>query len=97
MLTVKVINISSVSQGLTSGFRKTINSIATDLAKELKTHTPVNTGRAQKGWQKLVNDTDFTIENKVPYVGYLEKPYVKSKKAPKGIIGPSLDNIKRKY
>jgi hypothetical protein len=63
----------------------------------------VDTGRARKGWSKNVNKDNFVIENKVPYVPVLDKGRHMtprgmrgSKQAPRGIVGPSLNEIKRK-
>jgi hypothetical protein len=39
---------------------------------------------------------NFEVTNTQPYTRYLEKPYVKSKQAPRGIIGPTLTSIKGK-
>lgn len=97
MLSVKVTGIDNVRRQIDSGYRDLLESLATDLTRELQEKTPVKTGRAQAGWDKQVGKEDFVIENKVPYVGYLEKPYVKSRQAPRGIIGPALDSIKGKY
>lgn len=97
MVSVKITGIGSVRQEISSGYKKLLTSIAADLTKELKAHTPVNTGRARKGWDTKMKDDGFVTENKVPYVGYLDKPYTKSKQAPRGMVGPSLDKIKGKY
>ena len=56
--------------------------------------TPVKTGQARDGWTAKTTKTDFTIENKVPYIGYLEQG--RSKQAPKGMIGPALNKVKGK-
>jgi hypothetical protein len=56
--------------------------------------TPVKTGRARDGWTETHTKTDYKIENKVPYIGYLEQG--RSKQAPKGMIGPALGKLKGK-
>jgi hypothetical protein len=56
--------------------------------------TPVKTGRARDGWTETHTKTDFKVENKVPYIGYLEQG--RSKQAPKGMIGPALNKLKGK-
>lgn len=69
----------------------------TDLIlQEAPKFTPKKTGRAAKGWEKDVRAKNMEVINRVPYVGYLEKPYVKSKQAPQGIIGPTLTSVKGK-
>lgn len=56
--------------------------------------TPEKTGRARDGWSETHTKTDFKIENKVPYIGYLEQG--RSKQAPRGMIGPALNKVKGK-
>jgi hypothetical protein len=70
---------------------------------EIKQRTPVDTGRARSGWQSKNTQAGFEITNQVPYIGILDKGRHMtrrgmrgSKQAPKGIVGPSLDSIKRK-
>jgi len=66
--------------------------------------TPVGkTGQAIAGWKQNVKPDNFVIENSVPYIEILDKGRHMtnrgmrgSKQAPKGIIGPSLNSIKRK-
>lgn len=77
--------------------------MADDLFTEIKKRTPVDTGRAKAGWNKRVRDNGFTIDNTVPYVPVLDKGRHMtnrgmrgSKQAPKGIVNPSLESIKRK-
>lgn len=71
--------------------------IADMVLQEAPKFTPKKTGRAAKGWEVTGSPgKELAVENKVPYVGYLEKPYVKSKQAPRGIIGPTLTSVKGK-
>jgi hypothetical protein len=64
--------------------------------EEAPKFTPRKTGRAASGWGKGGSGIDSYVENPVPYVQYLEKPYVKSRQAPRGIIGPTLTSVKGK-
>lgn len=64
--------------------------------EEAPKFTPIRTGRAAGGWSKGGAGIESYVENPVPYVQYLEKPYVKSKQAPRGIIGPTLTSVKGK-
>lgn len=88
---------------LNDELRSAVKSLANDVYREVKKTTPVDTGRARRGWTKDVKDNGFTIENQVPYIGVLDKGRHMtnrgmrgSKQAPKGIIGPSLNSIKGK-
>jgi hypothetical protein len=90
------------------GISKAMSDIAKDLhafeervvdmvLQEAPKFTPNRTGRAAAGWEKDgTPGKDLAAVNRVPYVGYLEKPYVRSKQAPRGIIGPTLTSVKGK-
>jgi hypothetical protein len=73
-----------------------LERIADEIVEEAPKFTPKRTGRASQGWRKTMKQDGFDVDNNVPYVGYLEKPYVKSKQAPRGIIGPTLTSVKGK-
>jgi hypothetical protein len=74
-----------------SEFVERVVDLVVDTAPQ---YTPRRTGRAQAGWRREGDKRDSAAVNAVPYVKYLEKPFVKSKKAPKGIIGPTLTTVK---
>lgn len=65
--------------------------------QEAPNFTPRRTGRAARAWEKDVRAGKMEVLNRTPYVGYLELPYAKSRQAPKGIIGPTLTSVKRKF
>ncbi len=56
--------------------------------------TPIKTGNARKNWKKTVRPETFTVENRVPYIERLEAGA--SRQAPRGIIGPTLTQVKGK-
>lgn len=102
-LKVEFIGITSVEKALDDFLRSEVKQLANAVYTEVKKTTPVDTGRARNGWKKKVQDKDFAIENKVPYIGILDKGRHMtnrgmrgSKQAPKGIVGPSLNSIKGK-
>jgi hypothetical protein len=78
-------------------YHEFLERVADTMVQELKAVTPVATGRAQAGWRRTGKKEDIAIENAVPYVQYLEKPFVRSKKAPRGMIGPALNSTKGKF
>jgi hypothetical protein len=49
---------------------------------EVRSRTPIDKGRARRGWQKRSQGKDKIISNKVPYIGRLEDGY--SRQASKG-------------
>ena len=79
-----------------------INSFFDDLHKELRKNTPVDTGRARRGWTKTTAEAGLDLakgtiilHNDVHYVQYLDKG--SSGQSPRGIVEPSLRTVLRKY
>ena len=99
--------IEFVDRDLNGRLRRTIDrevqKFGRELLTEIKSRTPVDTGRARAGWRKQASTTGFSIENNVPYIGVLDKGRHMtnrgmrgSRQAPRGIVGPSLKTIKGK-
>jgi hypothetical protein len=95
-LKIEVRGVADTIKQVEADYRDFLERVADTIVTEAPKFTPKRTGRAAKGWEKKMEKDTFTVENRVPYVGYLEKPYVKSKQAPKGIIGPTLTSVKGK-
>jgi HK97 gp10 family phage protein len=78
--------------------QKEMKSIIQNAAQEVfvaaRANTPVKTGYARSKWSKTVSEKNFEVSNKVPYIQRLEAGA--SKQAPRGIIGPTLEQIKGK-
>ena len=77
-----------------------VNSALKDLTDTSAKKTPVDTGRARRGWRKVADfkfngSSQTVIRNDVPYIGVLDKG--SSKQAPEGIVGPAVDEIKGRY
>lgn len=53
-------------------------------ANEVRSRTPIDKGRARRGWQKRSSGKDKIIENRVPYIERLEGGY--SRQAPEGFV-----------
>ena len=73
-----------------------------DLHRDLIAGTPVDTGRARKGWRR----TDDGSENRVPYIGVLDEGRKKathrkgmqgSEGAPNGIIKPAINKLRQRF
>lgn len=81
-----------------------VRQLRDQLFDEIRRTTPVDTGTARGGWRKSNNQQGgFVIENQVPYIGILDKGRHMtnrgmrgSRQAPRGIVGPSLKQIKGK-
>jgi hypothetical protein len=73
---------------------KKLDAFITNLHEDIKDGTPVDTGRAQRGWKKVdkykVGERQRTIiiRNDVPYSPRLDNGY--SKQAPNGMVKPAL-------
>ena len=103
MFRVTFTGAGATKQAMASALRSEVTRLSNDLYREIKQRTPVDTGRAKAGWNQQVKLDGFTISNQVDYIGVLDKGRHMtrrgmrgSKQAPKGIVGPSLDSIKRK-
>lgn len=76
-------------------------AIANDIFRGVKDKTPVDTGRAKRGWRLLTKQRNFDIINNVPYIGVLDQgrsfrdgQMRGSTQAPKGMSGPTLRQLR---
>ena len=60
------------------------DALQTDYKSAVVPRTPIDTGRARRGWQARGNQ----IRNDVPYIGKLETGY--SRQAPKGFVNQAV-------
>jgi hypothetical protein len=95
-LKIEVRGMSATIKSIEADYHEFLERIAEAVTTEAPKFTPKRTGRAASGWENNSKTGEILVENKVPYIGYLEKPFVKSKQAPKGIIGPTLTSVKGK-
>lgn len=58
--------------------------VADTFKSEVVPRTPIDTGRARRGWQQRQLGSQQIIENQVPYIERLERGY--SKQAPRGFV-----------
>lgn len=98
---IEIVDPGLLQAKLKRNLNRMVDRLGQDLYNEIKATTPVDTGRAKAGWRNNKTQTGFVIENKVPYIGVLDKGRHMtnrgmrgSKQAPKGIVGPSLKTIK---
>jgi hypothetical protein len=71
-------------------------ALKSDYLASVKPRTPIDTGRARRGWQTRQSE----IRNDVPYIGKLQSGY--SRQAPKGFVNQALTSTiekskQRKY
>jgi len=70
--------------------------VAEDIKQVAIQKTPIDQGRARRGWRLENMFREKRIANRVPYIDYLENGH--SKQAPNGILGPTIREIsKRRY
>ena len=89
------VSITFDSNALKRDLASFVKELAEDVYKDAKANTPIRTGNARRNWTKTVTNTGAVIQNKVPYIERLEAGA--SRQAPKGIIRPTLTQIKGKY
>lgn len=95
---IEVSGIASTIKQVESDYRAFLERVADTVVEEAPRFTPKRTGLASRSWESRSTQggRNFEVSNAQPYTVYLEKPYVKSKQAPQGIIGPTLTSVERK-
>lgn len=94
-INIKLENVQGVQRDLQRAIEQTIREVAAETQKSAVVSTPVRSGNARRNWTKKTTARDFVVENRVPYIERLEQG--SSKQAPRGIIGPTLDKVGKKY
>jgi HK97 gp10 family phage protein len=92
MASISVSGLDDLKSEIDKEFRSLIKDLADRVETRARANTPIRSGNARKNWQKSVKDDNFTVSNRVPYIQRLEAGA--SKQAPRGIIGPTLSQIK---
>lgn len=92
---ISVTGLNFVREGLQRDLRKMLEEVAQVTLEESVKATPKATGHARSQWTKKVSETNFNVENHVPYIGALENNHSKQTKG-KGIIMPTINNVQRR-
>jgi hypothetical protein len=92
MASIRVIGLEDLKSEIRNEFQTLIQRLADRVETRAKANTPIKSGNARKNWRKQVQPENFTVSNSVPYIQRLEAGA--SKQAPRGIIGPTLSQIK---
>jgi hypothetical protein len=91
------IQISGIQQAM-AGLERELDQFVARVANETKSVavslTPIDKGRARRGWRTEKRSHGYSVVNRVPYIDELEKGH--SKQAPNGIIGPTIREINRR-
>jgi hypothetical protein len=91
MLSISVVG-KSLKPQLKRLEEKQARLLANDIFRGVKDLTPVDTGKAKRGWRLLRRRFGFIINNGVKYVPYLERGH--SKQAPRGMVKPTLERLR---
>lgn len=103
MIGGKISNLDAVMTRIQRELGKVSDRIAQTIFQEAKNNTPIDKGRARRGWTLKQGRNPSTgnfverqhrISNRVPYVDLLERG--RSKQRPRGIVRPTIEAFKRK-
>ena len=94
-INIKLEGVAGVQRDINRALTQAVQAIADDTKKSAVVSTPIKSGNARRNWTKSTTARDFVVENRVPYIERLEQG--SSKQAPRGIIGPTLDKVGKKY
>lgn len=94
-INIKLENVTGVQREISQALVKAVQEVATQTKNAAVSSTPIKSGNARRNWTKDTTAKNFVVENKVPYIERLERG--SSKQAPRGIIGPTLDKVGKKY
>jgi hypothetical protein len=87
-ISVEVTGSQASIDELSNKFGKFVSDFTSSLNTNLKARTPIDTGRARRGWTQRTQGTSASVENTVPYVPALEKG--RSRQAPNGFVQQSV-------
>ena len=73
--------------------RKELEGFSADLLSNLRSETPIASGRARRGWVKRTSRDKVKLVNRVPYIERLENNYSKQTQG-QGIIKPAVRTTK---
>lgn len=92
---VTISGLDSLRRELDLSLKDQIQRVSVETEIAARQNTPKKTGRARNSWRRETSRNDFTVENTVPYIERLEAGA--SRQAPRGIIGPTLSQVKGKF
>lgn len=95
-LSVSVSGSSQMRLGLDKQLKNAVSKLAAELQKQLRAHTPVDTGRARNGWiTQTRRDGAKEVHNRVPYIERLENNWSKQTRG-QGIVQPAIKKLPRR-
>lgn len=91
MLNIRVRGIQQAMAGLEREKDEYVARVAQVVKDVAVRKTPIDKGRARRGWRVEKRSTGSNVVNRVPYIDELEKGH--SQQAPNGIIGPTIREV----
>lgn len=94
MLQIKVTGINRAVAGLERELDQYMARVAEETRSVAVTKTPIDKGRARRGWRTEKRSHGYSVVNRVPYIDLLERGH--SQQSPNGIVGPTVREINRR-
>lgn len=94
MAQITIKGIDAIGQHLEHAVSETVEQLSQRILDLARANTPIRSGNARSKWTKLATKDNFEVANRVPYIERLEAGA--SRQAPRGIIGPTLTQVKGK-
>ena len=91
---IKATGLDRLKTEIKQSLTEAVSRISEEVLVTARAKTPIKSGLARRSWKKSVSQDTFVVENRVPYIERLEAGA--SRQAPRGIIGPTLSQIKGK-
>lgn len=92
---VTISGLDTIRRDINLSLKDMIQRVSVETEIAARENTPKKTGRARNSWRRQTTKDDFRVENTVPYIERLEAGA--SRQAPRGIIGPTLTQVKGKF
>jgi hypothetical protein len=92
---ITISGLNSLKTGLDKELSDFVKRVSVETEIDARKNTPIKTGNARRKWTRTNTKDNFVVQNKVPYIERLEAGA--SRQAPKGIIGPTLTQVKGKF
>lgn len=94
-LSVSISGLPQMKLALDKELKRAVVKVAAVLEKELRAHTPIDTGNARRNWRTQMKQTGAEVKNTVPYIERLENNWSKQTRG-QGIIKPAIRKLPRK-
>lgn len=87
-INVELQGFDQANQELDRIITRFVADASSTLTNNLRSRTPIDTGRARRGWTNRASGRTASVENRVPYIDYLEQGH--SRQAPTGFVRQAI-------